>query len=499
MTAAPMKLGSVMRGVSPLEHIPESVDASVIEITGLAYDSRRVRPGDLFFAIPGFKSDGHDFVPDAVAAGAVAVCVERRLDGVSAPQCIVQNIRLVMALAASNFNRRPSYSMTLIGVTGTNGKTTTTYLIDEILRSIGSPSGVIGGVEYRIGSQAIPASRTTPESVDIQRMLAMMVERDAEVATIEVSSHGIELSRVAFLDFDVAVFTNLSHDHLDLHEDMERYFRAKRRLFLGALEFEQRESPPGMRPLGVLNIDDPYGLRLADELEDKITYGLTPKADISAGRITPEEWGSMFTLVTPEGLAPVRLRLHGEYNVMNALAAAGVAYSMGLRAPAIAAGLSSFRGVPGRFELVTESPFRVIVDYAHNEAGLTRALTAAADLTEGKLITVFGCPGERDKEKRPGMGEIAGRLSDIAILTTDDCYGEAPDEILDSVEAGLKKSGKQYQRFEDRRKAIETALSAAAPGDTVFIAGKGHETVQIKAEGAVPFSDRQVVKELLGD
>ena len=498
MTVAPMKLGSVLRGVTPLEYIPDSGDAASMEITGLAYDSRRVGPGDLFFAIPGFKSDGHDFVPAAIAAGAAAVCVERRLEGVNIPQCLVQNIRLVMALAASNFYRRPSYSMTVIGVTGTNGKTTTTYLIDEILRSIGSPSGVIGGVEYRIGDRAIPASRTTPEAVDMQRMLAMMLDHDAEVATIEVSSHGIELSRVAFLDFDVAVFTNLSHDHLDLHEDMEKYFRVKRRLFMGALEFEQRESPAGMRPLAVVNMDDPYGARLIEELDDKITYGMTPRADISAGRITPEEWGSMFTLVTPEGLAPVRLRLHGEYNVMNALAAAGTAYSMGLRAPAIAAGLSSFRGVPGRFELVAESPFRVIVDYAHNEAGLARALTAAADLTEGKLITVFGCPGERDKEKRPTMGETAGRLSDIAILTTDDCYGEAPAEILDAVESGLKKSGKPFQRFEDRRSAIQAALSAAAPGDTVFIAGKGHETVQIKAEGAVPFSDRQVVMELLG-
>lgn len=489
-----MKLSAILRGVVPLDCHPETPEPV---ITGLAYDSRRVQAGDLFFAVPGFKADGREFVAEAEKAGAAAIVTESPGAGVGIPQCRVENIRLVMALAAANFYRRPSSGMTLIGVTGTNGKTTTTYMIDAILRSIGSPTGVIGGVQYRIGDRMLPATRTTPEAIDLQKMLAEMAAVDTEVAILEVSSHGIELSRVAMLDFDIAVFTNLTHDHLDLHSDMESYFHTKRRLFVGSLEFAQHEAVPGMRPLAVVNIDDEYGQRLADDLEDVITYGLTPEADISAGTIKQEDWGSTFTLATPEGLAPVRLRLPGMYNIMNALAAAGTAYSVGLKAAGIAGGLSSFRGVPGRFELVTDQPFRVIIDYAHNEDGLTQALTAARHLTAGRLITVFGCPGERDQEKRPGMGEIAGRLSDLAILTTDDCYAEPPDQILDATQEGLEKSGAEFQRLPDRRSAIDSALNAARPGDTVFIAGKGHETTQMTAAGAIPFSDRQVAMELL--
>lgn len=489
-----MKLSDVL---SHVRVIRQDADPA-LEITGLTYDSRRVEPGFLFVAVPGFKTDGHDFVPQALDNGAAAILTERWIAAAGGPQIQTDKARGSMALAAANFYGHPSTRMVLIGVTGTNGKTTTTYLLDAILRAGGRKTGLIGGVEYRIGDQATAASRTTPESVELQQLLSEMSKAGVEVVTLEVSSHGIDLYRVAYLEFDLAVFTNLTSEHLDLHGDMESYFRAKRRLFSGGLEQPDHTAAAGIRPLGIINVDDAYGQRLAEEMTESISFGMSAGADVTATDVRAEDDGTRFRLLVPGGETPAGLRLPGDYNLSNALAAAGTAHALGASPKVIAQGLGNAAGAPGRFELL-ELPtrFRVIIDYAHNEDGLAKALTAAAHLTGNRLIVVFGCPGERDRDKRPRMGRIAGSLADLAILTTDDCYGEPPDQILDETEPGLKASGGEYVRIPDRRLAIAIAIGRAAPGDTILIAGKGHETRQIMADGALPFSDELVVREII--
>jgi len=472
-----------------------------IEISGLAYDSRDVKPGFLFAAVPGFKVDGHDYIDQARDSGAVAILTERWVEGAGLPQVQVSSVRRAMAFAADRYYGSPSKSLSLVGVTGTNGKTTTTYLVDSILRAAGLATGLIGGIEYRVGEHSSPAKRTTPEAIDIQRMLHEMRDIDVQAATMEVSSHGIDLYRVACLDFAVAVFTNLTRDHLDLHGSMEQYYQSKRSLFAGTLARpgDQAALPATNRPVAVVNIDDSYGRRLAEEFEDRVmTFGMNREARVRAGNIEYAGWESGFDLITPEGQAPVRLRLPGPYNLENALGAAAAAISLGISPEKIAAGLAASRGAPGRFEPVeVDAPFRVVVDYAHNEDGLSKALTAVRSLTSGKVILVFGCPGERDREKRPAMGRTAGSLADLAILTTDDCYEEPPEQILDETEPGLADSGVSYRRISDRREAIESAISAATEGDTILIAGKGHETTQLIGGRAVPFSDKGVVSEII--
>jgi len=471
------------------------------KITGLAYDSRLVMPGYLFAAVPGFKVDGHDFIPQARKAGAILLLSERWVENSGMIQVQVPSVRKAMAYAAQAFYSNTQNQPLLIGVTGTNGKTTTTYLIDSILRESGLATGLVGGIEYRMGENSAAVTRTTPEAFDLHRLLKATSHTRIDAVTMEVSSHGIDLYRVACLDFAVAVFTNLTHDHLDLHGSMEHYYQVKRSLFVGSLEEPGNPDVPiaPNRPMAAVNIDDHYGRRLADELEDRlVTYGMSPEADVRAGNIEYEGWKTGFNLLTPAGSAPVQLHLAGAYNLVNALAAAAASIAAGIRPEVIAAGLSASNGAPGRFEQVAvEAPFRVIVDYAHNEDGLAKALTTARSLSSGRLILVFGCPGERDREKRPAMGKVAGSLADLAILTTDDCYSEPPEQILDETESGLIESGGEYQRVSDRRQAIEAAVAAAGPGDTVLLAGKGHETRQIMADGPLRFSDTNVVREIL--
>ncbi|MDO8736183.1 MAG: UDP-N-acetylmuramoyl-L-alanyl-D-glutamate--2,6-diaminopimelate ligase [Thermoleophilia bacterium] len=472
-----------------------------IAISGLAYDSRQVKPGFLFAAVPGFKVDGHDFIGQARESGAAAVLTERWIGDAGLPQVQVSSVRKAMACAAAIFYGNPSKSLSLIGVTGTNGKTTTTYLIDSIFHAAGLTTGLIGGIEYRNGKKSSPARRTTPESIDLQRMLREMNDAEVQAATMEVSSHGIDLYRVASLDFAIAVFTNLTRDHLDLHGDMERYFQSKRSLFAGSLD---KPGDPGAaiapnRPVAVVNVNDSYGQRLVKEFGDgATTFGMNPEALVRAGKIEYAGWETGFDLITPSGQAPVRLHLPGAYNLENALGAAAATLSLGVAPEIIAAGLTASRGAPGRFEPVdTDAPFRIVVDYAHNEDGLAKALTAARSLTSGKLILVFGCPGERDREKRPAMGRTAGSLADLAILTTDDCYDEPAGQILDETEPGLIDSGVSYRRIPDRREAIEAAVNTAGNGDTILIAGKGHETSQLIGGRALPFNDRDVVREII--
>lgn len=482
------------------EILRQDLPGDQIPISGLAYDSRSVESGFLFAAVPGFKVDGHDFIDRACEAGAAAVLTERWIEAASVPQVQVQSVRRAMACAAAAFYGNPSRKLTLIGVTGTNGKTTTSYLIDAILREAGMTSGLIGGIEYRIGKMTMPARRTTPEAIDLQRMLKEMCDSDVRAATMEVSSHGIDLYRVACLDFTAAVFTNLTRDHLDLHGSMEHYFQAKRSLFAGSLDRPgDPEAAIGSVPLAAINIDDRYGQRLAREFSERATtFGMRKEAEVRAGNIEYAGWETGFDLITPEGKAPVRLHLPGAYNLENALGAASATLAIGIAPETIAAGLTTSRGAPGRFEPVdVDAPFRVVVDYAHNEDGLAKALTTARSLTTGRLILVFGCPGERDRDKRPAMGRTAGSLADMAILTTDDCYGEPPEQILNQTEPGLVDSGVSYQRIMDRREAIEAAVSAAAHGDTILIAGKGHETCQIIGDNSLPFSDSDVIREIV--
>lgn len=488
-----MKLADILAGA---EIIHQSADPE-LEITGIAFDSREIRPGWLFIAVPGFKSDGNRFIADAASAGAAAAIAESWPEAAALPLVQVASSRQTMALAAANFFDHPSEKLALVGVTGTNGKTTTVFMIDAILKAAGRKSGLLGGIEYRLGDESLPAARTTPESVRLQHMLARMVTAGAEAATIEVSSHGIELARADCLDFDVAVFTNLSPEHLDLHGDMESYFAVKRQLFTGPLPCGGQAGAGG-RPRAAINTDDPFGQRLAAELPDAITFGLTSGADVTAGEIKSGGWQSSFKLRYADENLDICLAMPGSYNVLNALAAAAAARALELPAATVAAGLNGFTGVPGRFErLESDTPFAVVIDYAHNEDGLKRALGAARELASGRVIVVFGCPGERDREKRPGMGRIAGTISDFAILTTDDCYSEPPEAILDETEPGLVASDADYRRISDRRQAIAYAIAMARAGDVILIAGKGHESRQIMADGALPFSDRQVALELL--
>ena len=503
------KLADLLRGMPDLIRADEE---GSLGINGIAYDSRKVEPGFLFAAVPGFKADGHDFIGQARRAGAAAILTERWLENAGVPQVQVRSVRKAMAFAACQFYDNPSRRLSLIGVTGTNGKTTTTYLIDSILRKNGTTSGLIGGIEYRIGDRSLGAKRTTPEAADLQGMLSDMADAGVSAATIEVSSHGIDLYRVACLDFIVAVFTNLTRDHLDLHGGMEQYYQSKRSLFTGTLDDPGNPSaaPQGTQPRAAVNIDDGYGRRLAGELSASpaqapggketppITFGLDPRARVRAGNIEYAGWETRFDLLTPSGEAPVSLHLPGAYNLENSLAAAAAASALEIPVEVIASGLTSSRGAPGRFEPVgIDAPFQVVVDYAHNEDGLIKALTTARSLTPGRVIVVFGSPGERDRDKRPGMGKVAGSMSDLAILTTDDCYAEPPDQILDETEAGLLESDAEFQRIADRRQAIETAIESARPGDTILIAGKGHETRQIMAGGPLPFNDRDVVLEIV--
>lgn len=493
-----MRLPDLLTGI---RIIRQTTDPSP-EITGLTIDSREVQPGYLFAAIDGFKTDGHEFIPLASESGAAAILTERWVDNVTIPQVQTPSVRQAIAQAAANFYGHPSEKLALVGVTGTNGKTTTTYFIESILRSAGKKTGLLGGIEYRLGDQSLPAARTTPEAIDVQSMLSRMVDHKVDVATMEVSSHGIDLYRVAYLQFAVAVLTNLTREHLDLHKEMETYYQTKRRLFTSGIA-NDGSVLPGHQPFAVINTDDEYGRRLVKDLTDEtgrriLTFGLDAGSDVSAINIKRSGWKTAFDLVTPTENVPVVMNLPGDFNIYNALAAAASASALGIAATFISEGIALFRGAPGRFELVeTDTPFQVIIDYAHNEDGLLKAITAARSLASGKVIVVFGCPGERDREKRPGMGKVTGTLADLAILTTDDCYSEPPERILDETETGLVESGCDYLRITDRGTAIRTALESAGRGDIVLIAGKGHETRQIMSSGPVQFNDKDTVLDII--
>jgi UDP-N-acetylmuramoyl-L-alanyl-D-glutamate--2,6-diaminopimelate ligase len=453
------------------------------EITDLAYDAQATRPGALFFAVPGMRADGHDFAPQAVANGAVALVVERPLD-LPLPQLVVDDSRAAMAVAADEFFGRPTEELAVAGVTGTSGKTTTAFLLYAVLAAAGRRPGLLGTVETRVDGERRPATRTTAEAIDLQRLFREMLDAGDRTCAIEATSHGSQLHRLDRVRFAVLVFTNLSQDHLDFHPTMEDYFQAKRRLFFG------EHAPPA-----AVNVGDEYGRRLADELRGAgtplLTFGFADHADVRPEEI---DLSGAVTSLTAAGI-PLRTRLRGRFNVENVLATVAAAQLLGLPDEAVAAGVESVGGVPGRFEIVDEGqPFTVVVDYAHKPGALETVLRAARELSVGRVLCVFGCGGDRDAGKRPLMGRIASELADVPILTSDNPRSEDPAAIAEAVLAGM--SGEPEVEL-DRRAAIARAIELAEPGDVVVIAGKGHERGQESAGRVVPFDDREVASEAL--
>jgi len=455
-------------------------------VTGIAYRSDRVRPGDVFFCVPGFSADGHTFAADAVARGASALVVERELE-LDVPQYVVDDSRTALAFASAEFYGRPSEDVDVVGITGTNGKTTTAYLVDSIARAAGHVTGLVGTVETRVAGERRASGRTTPEAADVQELLAEMRDAGATVCAMEVSSHAIDLHRVDSTRFAVAAFTNLTQDHLDFHHTIEEYFSVKMRLFT-ELDCEAR----------VVNVDDPFGLGIANEVGGVLTVGRTRSSHIRASEERLDASGSSFLLHTPAGKARVRLPLAGAYNVSNALVAAGCAMSLGVGLDAIVEGLEAAPQVPGRLERVDcGQAFSVVVDYAHTPDSLEKAIEAVAEVTDGRVIAVFGCGGDRDPDKRPMMGRAAA-AADRVIVTSDNPRSEDPVGIILQVEDGLKDAGASYEVEVDRRRAIEKAVETATKGDTVLIAGKGHEDYQIFSDRTIHFDDREVAREVLG-
>ncbi|MCW5798902.1 MAG: UDP-N-acetylmuramoyl-L-alanyl-D-glutamate--2,6-diaminopimelate ligase [Nitrospira sp.] len=471
-----------------------------VAIGALTDDSRHIQPGALFVAVQGERVDGHEFLDRVVKAGAAAVVVGRHVQ-VGSTSCIrVQDSRVALGILGSRFYGDPSAALRMIGVTGTNGKTTTTYVVKTMLEAANRQVGLIGTVAYLVGKESIPASHTTPGALELQKLFARMVEKRLDTVVMEVSSHALALDRTAGSEFDVAVFTNLTQDHLDFHLDMERYFQAKRKLFA---ELGQ----PGARKTkkrAIINADDPWGQRIREACTVPVwTYGLHQQADIHAGEVKLSPAGTSFTLRTPAGTCAIQSRLVGEHNVSNLLAAIGVVLHEGLTLEQVRAAVGAVSNVPGRFERVEAGQdFTVVVDYAHTEDALVRLLTAAQALRTGRIITVFGCGGDRDRTKRPKMGRAAVQYSDVVILTSDNPRTEDPAFILSEVEVGVKealaaRSHVRYRMIADRRAAIEAAVGEAQAGDMVLIAGKGHEDYQIVGTTKHHFDDREVAREMI--
>lgn len=459
-----------------------------VEISGLAYDSRKVGPGTLFFCFPGEKADGHDFAAGAVEAGASALVVERALD-LGVPQARFAEARAAMAPLAARFNGDPTAALEVIGITGTNGKTTTAFMVREIVEAAGRQAGLLGTVKQVVGGVEEDVERTTPEAIDLQATFARMLESGDAACVMEVSSHALVLHRCDAIAFDIALFTNLTQDHLDFHADMEDYFAAKRLLF---------EMSPAA---AVVNIDDPFGARLAGEIDCVTVSAEGAEADFRATGVSFDAAGSQFRAFTPRGEIDISTPMPGQFNVANALAALAAGASLGVDLEVAAAALGSAGLVPGRFEPVDEGQdFAVIIDYSHTPDSLENALRAARPLTDGKLISVFGAGGDRDATKRPLMGRAGAELSDLAVITSDNPRSEDPVSIVDQVLAGAAKAADGSGASEviaevDRRAAIALAFDRAGAGDTVVIAGKGHEQGQ-EFEGGrkIPFDDRDVAR-----
>ncbi len=507
-----------------LARLLEGVDVKKIggkpckEIRGIAYHSRQVKEGFLFAAIRGLKSDGHRFIEEALERGAGAVLLEEEREVSRGAAIVVPDSRKALATMASNFYGNPTSKVKLIGVTGTNGKTTITYLLESVFRRAGHPTGVIGAINYRFGQTAVPAPNTTPESLDLQRTLGEMVEEGITHVIMEVSSHGLDLDRVYGCQFDGAIFTNLTTDHLDYHPSMEHYFESKRRLFSDSLTMSSKSGR-----FAVSNRDDPRGEAIVKGIDLPVyRYGLGPSCPITAGGVASTFEGLSCEIKTPDGSLPIRSRLIGSFNLYNILASVATGLAMRIPLEVLKEGIEALKGVPGRLERVeNRKEIRLFVDYAHTPDALERALSGLATILKEtreapqnneKIVTVFGCGGDRDRTKRPLMGEVAGRGSDLVILTSDNPRTEDPLAILGEIEAGVRKIGLQqwgpddarlwrkkkgYLKGPDRREAIRTAVCLVQPLDVLLVAGKGHEDYQIVGTKKSPFDDRVEIKKAL--
>src|SRR5271166_6072662 len=497
-----MRLDELVAGLDSGAPDALSGPGAHVEVTGLAYDSRRVRPGDLFFCVRGLSSDGHRFAAQALQQGAAALVVERPL-GLGVPEVLVESARAAMAPLAARFNGHPDRELRVIGVTGTNGKTTTAFLLRALLEASGEQCGLLGTVTSVVGGIERPVTRTTPEAIDLQADFRAMLDGGDRACAMEVSSHALALGRTDGIRFAAAVFTNISRDHLDFHATMEDYYRAKRRLF---------ERSPGV---SVVNAGDPYGRRLATEIEGACTFAVGEQAaDYSASGLRCNFEGCTFRLHTPAGEREVALRMPGRFNVANALGALAAVHSLGGELDVLVDALERGVRVPGRFEPVDEGQdFAVLVDYAHTPDSLENVLTAARELAEqdergqGRVVCVFGAGGDRDPGKRPLMGEIAARLADVAVVTSDNPRSEDPEHIIAEIMAGVARVDRGRDRGKrgpqaspvlstvDRGAAIAEAIAGARPGDVLVIAGKGHEQGQELAGGhVVPFDDVAVAR-----
>jgi UDP-N-acetylmuramoyl-L-alanyl-D-glutamate--2,6-diaminopimelate ligase len=482
---------------------------AAVEVKGLAYHSGAVQEGFLFAAIRGLKEDGAQYVPDALARGARALLVDQPLEVQGAVQVLVPDVREALARLASAFYGEPSSSLVLIGITGTNGKTTTSYLIESILTADGKRVGVMGTVNYRFQDRVFPAPTTTPESLDLQKNLQAMREAGVTHAVLEVSSHSLDLQRVRGCDFDVALFTNLTRDHLDYHGSMEEYFRAKQLLFTQGLRESRKE-----KRFAVLNGDDPRAEELARLTGGTVfRYGVEGKGEIWPRSFEERPEGLSFRLTTPRGLLEGESALIGRHNLYNILAAVSVGEVLGVPQRAMVAGVAGLKRVPGRMERVPgDDGIHVFVDYSHTPDALERALETLQKVRSGRLIVVFGCGGDRDRGKRPEMGSIAATGSDLAVITSDNPRTENPLKIIEEIERGTQRTGRKryevsrlsngwevpgYAVIPDRREAIRGAIGAARPGDIVLIAGKGHEDYQILGTRKIPFDDREEAAEAL--
>ena len=503
-----MKLRELLAGAQAALP-PEAAEA---EISSLAYSSAKVTSGAAFFAIRGEKTDGNLYAFDAISRGASAVISEMprpwnaawaelfsRAGKDSAARAIredilwiqVAEIRKSLAIASANFYGNPAESLDLVGITGTNGKTTTSFLVDSILRAAGRTTGLFGTIQYRTPRAAVDATATTPESLELQKFLADVRDAGGNTATMEASSHALAMDRLWGLHFRAAIFTNLTRDHLDYHKTFEEYFAAKRKLFSGLGR--------GPAEFGIVNTDDPYGKQLKNVATQTYTYGLTNGAEITTRNYELTFKGLKFTAQTPAGKIDIESPLVGKINVYNILAAIGAGLALGFSREEISQGIAALRSVPGRFERVDAGqPYLVIVDYAHTDDALKNLLATARDLSAtARIITLFGCGGDRDRAKRPLMGEAAGRASNFVVLTSDNPRSEDPRFIINDALVGLQRTRTPYKIEVDRERAIEAALDEARPGDIVLLAGKGHETYQVLKDRSLDFDDRAVARRLL--
>ncbi|MFH1369327.1 MAG: UDP-N-acetylmuramoyl-L-alanyl-D-glutamate--2,6-diaminopimelate ligase [Elusimicrobiota bacterium] len=490
-----MRLTEILRNI---EHIPYGpVD---INIKGITYNSKKVRKGFIFVALPGQHVDGRKFIPEAIGRKASVIVSDSQYEARNVTSIVVPNPLASLALLSSNYYRHPDKSLLMIGITGTNGKTTITYFVESILTSLGYRLGVIGTINYRFAGKTMPSSNTTPFSSDLNKMLNEMVSNKSDAVIMEVSSHALAQGRVGGLEFDIAVFTNLTRDHLDYHKTMESYFDEKAKLFLLNLRKTRKNNPK----YAIINTDDPWGRKLLEILPQEITtvtYGFNKNAVIRAENVRLDHHGNQFLLVTPAGKKRVILPFIGRHNIYNGLASAAAGLCAGASLDAVVYGIEKTAPVPGRLEKVDAGqPFIVVVDYAHTDDALKNVLSALKQLDPARLITVFGCGGDRDRSKRPVMGEIATRISDFVFITSDNPRSEDPQRIALDIEVGARRQNmNNYQVILEREQAISAAINMAQKGDIVLLAGKGHETYQILGNKTIHFNDSEVAVKHLRD